>query len=76
MTTKVVLGHTFTEMQPADAEIFAGAEDGTLICYTGGTVLLLCPDGSGGYNKIVEVDEGGTETTWVTWVTVRVEPGR
>lgn len=56
---KIVLGHKFTEMTSADFRGFAGADEGTMICYLEGSTLFLCPDG-----QLVEVDDEGTETVW------------
>lgn len=57
---KKALGHKFNPMSEGDWDAFAGADEGTLICYLDEITLLLTPEGS-----IVAVNyEDGTETIW------------
>lgn len=45
MTAKKVLGYTFHEMDELDWSGFAGAEEGSLICYENDMCLILSPSG-------------------------------
>jgi hypothetical protein len=59
MTTEL-LGYRFEPMDDNDWQTFAGADEGTLICYLdNGTALLLSPDG-----ELNEVRPDGSEFTW------------
>lgn len=60
--TRRVLGHTFRPFDKQDWYAFAGADPGSLICYTGDEgdpVLILSPSGN-----ITEVPEDGPEVEW------------
>ena len=71
---KIILGHKFVPMSEDDWEGFAGAEEGTLICWAPDeqTCLLLAPDGS--IHETVFDDKGRAAAYEWKATEVNIEP--